>query len=323
MGYQVYRKNATLYILSDDGQEYMFNHSGARVFVATDKMFYISYDGIASSLRLGRYTDITDYAGDSFASHEDCVEYLSREVFMSELDVFLQDQTSNIIDYYIPIPKNVFTLAAIPVIGSYNISLVDATNVIVGDFMVIKEGIRAYQAQVLGKAVNVLTMDTPVDYDFTVNAIVESRIINLNVDGSITAVVADFKPPVGAILDINVINISMTSTSPMDDGLFGSLPALTRGLVFRKAQNGNGFISIFNTKTNGQLSQRMKLEYSTKAPSGVYGLRASKYMNGQEGNGVSLRLDGNKGESMQVLIQDNLTGLQTFQMTARGHIVER
>jgi hypothetical protein len=240
-----------------------------------------------------------------------------------EADVYLQDGTSNIIDYYMPIPKETLELAVVPTIGAYDIELVDASNVLVGDFIVIKEGIRAYQAKVLSKATNTLTMDTPVDYSFSTDAITESRTINLNVDGSTTAIVGDFKPPPGAVLDVNVVTILITDGTEMDDAKFGGIPALTRGIVLRKAQNGNGYISIFNAKTNGQLSHRMKLEYSSKAPAGVYGLRATKYINGQEGNGVAVRLDGDKGESLQILIQDNLTELTTFNMVIRGHIVEK
>ncbi len=237
-------------------------------------------------------------------------------------DVYIQDQTSNIIDYYIPISKEVLELAVVTTIDSYTIELVDATNVIVGDYIIIKKGTRAYQAGVLSINGNVLTMDTPVDFNFDIDAIVESRIINLAVDGSINRVLAEFIPPPNAVVDINVLTLCITDSTDMDDSRFGGIPALTRGIVVRKARNASGYISIFNAKTNGDLSHRMVLEYSDKAPSGFFGLRASKYINGQEGNGVSIRLDGNLDERLQIIIQDDLTGLDSFKMTVRGHIVE-
>lgn len=323
MACQVYRKNASLYVLFDEGQEYLFNQSSVRFFISDSQILYISYNGIADAVRLGQYNNIKNVWGDFFSSQAELIDYLSREIFLTEGDVYLQDQLTNVIDYYIPIPKEVLALGAIPVIGSYEITLVDATSVIVGDYIVIKKETRAYQAQVLSITGNVLTMDTPLDYAFSLDSIIESRTLDFNVDGSITPVVAELKPPPGVCIDINIITISMTDTVAMDDAKFGGRAALTRGLVVRQARNGSGYITLFNAKNNGQLAHRMRLEYSDRAPTGVYGLRASKFINGQEGNGVVIRLDGNEGESLQVVIQDNLSGLASFSMTARGHVVRR
>lgn len=238
-----------------------------------------------------------------------------------EADVYLQDGTSNIIDYYMPIPKETLELAIVTVPDSYEINIVDASNVDVGDYIVIKKGKRAYQASVLSINTNTLTMDTPVDYAFPLDSSIESRTVELTVDGSITPVIAEFAPPPGLTIDINVLHLSIIADSQMSDNEFGDIPALTRGIVLR--QKNGGFITIFNAKTNAQISQRMDIDYSGTFFAGSYGIRGTKHFNSQMGNGVALRLDGDKGECLQLLIQDDLTALSSFQMTVRGHVVEK
>lgn len=43
---------------------------------------------------------------------------------------------------------------------------------------------------------------------------------------------------------------------------------------------------------------------------------------GQDKNGVVIRVDGDLGESLELLIQDDLTGLETFRIVVQGHVVE-
>jgi len=312
-----------LVVKNGDG-DYMYNPASCSLYVRpSDKAFYLSYGGVPTALYLGQYNDLRDLKNNPFATYEDAFSYLTKVVFKTTGDVFLQDATTNIIDYYVPIPKEILELSQTPIVGSYIVDVVDASNVIVGDYIVIKYGLRAYQAQVLSINVNELTMDTPIDCSCSLDAIIESRTINLAVDGSVSPVVADFAPPPGAVVDINVIGFFMLDEDDMDDGTFGGIPELTKGVVLRKRLDSSGYITIFNAKTNGDLSKRAVMNYTDKAPAGQYGLRASKYMNGQGGNGVAIRLDGGKDESLQLIIQDDLTGLISFTAVARGHIVDQ
>ncbi len=236
-------------------------------------------------------------------------------------DVFMQDQTSPIVDYYFPIPEYDLQLAEDAVLESRELVVTDASNLTIGDYIVIKEEYRSYQAEIIGISTNTLTMDIPVEYEFSTDSIIESRSIYLNVDGSVTPVIASIKPPEGTQIDINMISMGMLDSKDMDDAIFGGITELTRGIVLRKHCPAE-IRNIFNAKTNGQLALRTRLEYTSKAPAGFYGLRASKYMNGPEGNGVAVRLNGNNQESLKLIIQDDLTTMENFTATVRGHIVE-
>jgi hypothetical protein len=235
-------------------------------------------------------------------------------------DVYIQDQSSPILDGYIPIPLQSLTLAQPTVINDRNVLVTNSAGVVTGQYLALQEGVRAYQAKILQVSGSTLIMDTPLDYSFSVNARIATRLVNLNVDGSTNVVVARLAPVFGVSWDINAISLSMTSTTTMDDGKFGGIPALTRGIVIRKTDGEHR--TIFNAKTNGDLAERTNLVYSDKAPSGIYGLNATKEFNGQCGNGVTIRLNGSKGEGLECIIQDNLTGLSTFKIVARGHVVE-
>ena len=108
----------------------------------------------------------------------------------------------------------------------------------------------------------------------------------------------------------------MTDTSAMDDALFGGLTALTNGLVVRKKVNGV-FSTHANFKYNGKFADSMyDITYADKAPAGSYGLRGRWTI---EASGSIIRLDGANGDELQILVQDNLTGLSSLHWNAQGH----
>lgn len=107
----------------------------------------------------------------------------------------------------------------------------------------------------------------------------------------------------------------------MDDTKFGGITALTRGIVLRKKKSDNTYLNFFNVKDNGSLGDlSVKKEYASKAGSGLYGLTACICWAGQENHGVVNRLEMN--ESIELLIQDDLTGLASFKATVHGHLTQ-
>ena len=237
------------------------------------------------------------------------------------LDVNVQDQVSDIVDYYLC--RHLFDLAlsSSAVIDTYNIDVVDASSIITGTYICIQEGKRAFQAQVVSIATNTITLDTPIDYGFTTAASIANRSPDLNVDGSVTPVIAELYPVSGVKWDIVRVIFSMVHASAADDGKFGGIDALTNGIVLRKSDTIHH--TIFNAKTNGQLRERMyDIEFSDRAPAGEYGTSARRTFGGQSKNGVVIRLDGNLDDSIQLIIQDDLTDLTSFRVVAQGHVVE-
>lgn len=58
----------------------------------------------------------------------------------------------------------------------------------------------------------------------------------------------------------------------------------------------------------------------TKAPSGSYGMTFE--INFEEKYGAAIRLDGDVGEQLQAIVQDDLTGLTTMEASVTGHLAE-
>lgn len=242
------------------------------------------------------------------------------------IDVYIQDQTTDIVDYYLCRQLSTLALSAATAIDSYTLSVVSGATVTNGTYVCIQEDGRAFQARVLsGGGTNTLTLDTPLDYPFTTNAIIANREPNLNVNGSVTPVLASLAPAPGVKWDITRIILNITDDAEPDDGKFGGIasPGLTKGIVLRKS---NGIHhTIFNAKTNGDLRERAyDVAYSDRANpvTGQYGVSMRRSFGGQDKNGVVIRLDGDKGDALEILIQDDLTSLSSFRIVAQGHVVE-
>lgn len=239
------------------------------------------------------------------------------------IDVTIQDQYSDIVDFYLMRELLTLEIATPPTRYSKDITVTDATGVNVGEYLGIQDGERNYQGKILAINTNTLTMDTPFDYEYGVTSQIISKTPDLNVNGSVTPVIARLGPVSGVKWDITRFLGNMILTSSGADNLFGNLTALTNGVVFRK--NGDTITNnLFNAKTNGDLSLRMfDVSYTDRStPSQSYGLRFRRSFNGADKNGVIIRLDGDNNDEFQLVIQDDLTGLTSFRIAIQGHTVQ-
>lgn len=180
-----------------------------------------------------------------------------------------------------------------------------------------------YFGQQVGDPVgNVITLDTPIDLTYIVGSSVITAIKNMAVDGSSITQVFQIGPVGGSSeVEIDVTRVAgyLQDNVVMDDAKFGGITALIYGIVLRK---NNGTIeNKWNMKTNGELAELCAgdFDYTSKAPAGSYGARFRNSFSGQEKHGVTVRLE--PGDILEMLIQDDLTDLQLFTMTAQGHIV--
>ena len=105
----------------------------------------------------------------------------------------------------------------------------------------------------------------------------------------------------------------------MDSGKFGGLPELNRGFTLRKADGD--FNNFWTARSNGDFSDiAFDVAYSDKAPAGQFGFSMRKTWAGQSKSGVAIRLDSNEDESLQGLVQDDLTGLLSFRCKPDGSL---
>lgn len=247
-------------------------------------------------------------------------------------DVSVQDQTTPIVDAHLNRVLDTVELLAPLAVDDLTASIRVVTVPLVGDVLGLKEagGFAFYQGEVLtvtpvaGNDYDI-ELDTPLDFAFGVLDIGELQSINLAVDGSVTPQIFEVNATglaLTAEYDITRLMANLIGTSAMDDGKFGNLTALDKGIVIREA-NGTTK-NIFNAKTNGEIKEHaFDLFYSDKAPAGQEGMSFRRTFGGQSKNGVVIRITGKSGDGLRCIVQDDLTLLVSFRMTAQGHFVER
>jgi hypothetical protein len=235
-------------------------------------------------------------------------------------NVWIGDQFTPIIDAYLVIPSNSGKLLASGVSeDSRDCVFTAGHGASIGDTVCIKEGDKWYQAKILNVATNDIELDTPFDFAFTTNADVVIGDHDLSVDGSSSPVIAGVCPPSGAVWDITRLIIHMEDDTIMDSSKFAGGSALVRGVVFRHKNDIKN--NIFNVKTNGELGERAyDIEYDSKAPAGVFGFRCRRSFGGQDKNGVVIRIYGDRSDEVQVIIQDDLTGINHIHFIVQGHV---
>ena len=221
-----------------------------------------------------------------------------------------------------------FTLASAITSGDTSITVTDATGLIVGDRLEITEGINIqFSLPVITNiAAGVLTLDGPIDDAFTVAATVELVEVNMAVSGTLgTPVAYVIKPHASQIWHLTRLNFSMVHKSAAADNLFGSLPALTNGVVLRSHTALNGILTLANWKNNQDFREDMfDVVYSDKAGPSLFG--TSGRWSFKQRTDTVIRLDGAAGDFLEVLVQDDLTAVSNeiadFQIKLQGHIDE-
>lgn len=238
-----------------------------------------------------------------------------------QLAVNVHDQTTRAFDFFFGRLDNTTTLAAQADPGDLTLTLTSTTGFTDGkSAAVFAEVDDFYIGKQLGApAGSVISLDTPVDIVLPNGSAVAAVTTNMAVDGSVTPQIFQIGPTgpgSTAVTDVTRIMGHMLDSTSMDDGKFGGISALPKGVVFRK---NDGVISNYwNVKTNADLQLLCyDFKYSEKAPGGQFGCNWRNTYAGQHNHGVVLELL--PGEYLEIIIQDDLTGLDEFTMMAQGH----
>lgn len=246
------------------------------------------------------------------------------------LPVNIQDQNTPTIDSYFLQSISNFTLAS-PTVASgitqgslvYDFTATTGHGLANGDEILLLDTASNtdFYATVILVSTDTITLDRPIEFLFptatTLGRIVTSE---MAVNGAITEQI--FTVRAGVVpFDITRIIMQMTHATAGDDGKFGGITAITRGIVFRIVDLSEPHQeSIFNFKTNGEIRAFCyDVAYSDKAPGGENGTGARLSFAGQDKHGVTLRISGS--DVLQWVIQDDLTGLSSFKVVAQGHEV--
>lgn len=246
------------------------------------------------------------------------------------LDVNIQDQTTPPIDFFFTQIKATPTTVAIEAsVDDYDVNVTSASGCSIGDYVGIfnaddSSNNRAYFGTILNISVNVITLDTPLDFPFQVGNTFACFTRNINeANGSSVAEIFQIEvgPNATQSIDINRLMISFLTNDVVNLAKFGDLLKLTRGCVLRRV---NGTIhNIWNVKDNGELAN-LSFDYdpytALNPAQGQDGAKFRFTLNGQDKHGVAIRL--NPGDKLQLIVQDDLRALQQFRIIGEGHYVD-
>ena len=243
------------------------------------------------------------------------------------VDVFVQDQTSPLFQYFLIREQKTDITLTSPISQDDTVINVSSGHGFTGragtpgEYITIFENNRYFQQQVVSVSTDALTLEYPVDTDYTVAGASVIRGNNLlNVNGSVTPVnfdmtIRDFTIPI----DISGIILTMFHTATADDGKFGGIAELTNGVWFRK---GDGFdFNLGNYRNNQDFKNVGGVpEYTAKGPAGSNATSVTfdlKRIFGQV-----IRMDARDADTFCAQVRDNLTGLDSFIFSLIGSYTE-
>lgn len=241
------------------------------------------------------------------------------------IPINIQDQTTRMLDLFFVQATGVLTTVAVEVVtDTYEITLTDTTGFVDGACvgMFSPTGDYHFACQLGAPVGNTITLDTSSGFNFPVGSYVRTFVRNMAVDGSTTRQIYTVGPVgMGAPIEIDITRVHgvITDNLDMDDSKFGGIAALTRGCVLRK--NNGELLNYANFKSNGCIAiySGEPINYTDKAGAGEYSAAFKVPFSGPENHGVTIRLE--PGDVLEMIIQDDLTGLSSFRMMAQGHFV--
>ncbi len=250
------------------------------------------------------------------------------------MEVELQDQHTEIIDLKLNQEINKIYLLHNYSLNARYINITSNTPPAVGQSVCLKEITAFYQAGIIGVTSlggdnYKLELDTPLDYPFTINSSGCLSIVNMAVDGSTTPQIFRISPEglannvewdiTRVLIVMSGEGIGSTKDFP-DDGDFGVTSALTNGIVLRSVDGITK--NIFNIKKNGEYRLRAyDVTYTDKSKAGLYSVGVRRSFAGPDKNGVTVRLNSKTNDSIEVIIQDDLTEMYGMQIVVQGHVV--
>ena len=237
------------------------------------------------------------------------------------IDTVWQDSTAPMVDFFFVQGLGAPTaLSVASVIDDTTITVDDPTGCVAGTYIGVFNAVgnRSFFATQIGApSGNVLSLDTPIDFEYQIGDTVACFSRELDVNGSVTPQIFNVQVGSGATVSIDITRIMMhiLDSTSMDDAKFGGGAALTKGIVLRRVDGDTR--NIWNLKTNGEIGLLCyDRRYDDKAPSGFFGLTARNTFAGVDKHGPVVRL--NPGDELQLIIQDDLSGLDMFRIMAQG-----
>ena len=244
----------------------------------------------------------------------------------ANFDVMVSDQTSPAGLIYFSQLDVTDALAAETAIGDMTIEVDDDAGMVDGGYLGLFDLVsdRFYQGHIVGAPItNTVTLDTPISSVMPVGATVGVGHEDMAVNGGTTTQVFTLRgadPGIDVTIDVTKIIIMMETATALELDEFGDLTALTNGLVLRGV---NGITYNFgNIKSNADMitwGARVQIYDASNPGQGLYGLSAVFSFAGQGNAGVAIRIA--PGETLELWVQDNISGLVDMRVSALFHVV--
>ena len=219
------------------------------------------------------------------------------------------------------------TLSAPTAVNDQTITVADPTGFVDGKYIILFNPLNedfSFMYQVGPPAGNVITVDSQLDRVYPAGAFVDAAITNLAVNGSVTPRTFGLRgigapPGVDVRASITRFIFSCITGSPVDLDLFGDLPKLANGLLLR-CRNGIN-TNIFNIKSNREMAGIM-FDWmpiaATNPVQGVDGFFARLTLAGDNKLGTALDLP--IGDDVEIIVQDDLSGLTELGAVGEGRL---
>lgn len=212
--------------------------------------------------------------------------------------------------------SGILTLTEDTITGT-NYIIIDEGSWAIGDTIQLVMIGRYYKGQVVAINGNNLTMDTPLDWNFTVAGTQAFEFdLNMARDGSVTPLHYPLGPVASNIESyISRIIFHCVDDADGDDTKFCGGPALEKGIIFK--YSGARDFNIFNIKTNGDLAKlAYDLTYHDKAGGGLYAVSSRLTFASDSKMGTYLRLSNES--YVEFIVQDDLTHIEELTYTIEG-----
>ncbi len=239
--------------------------------------------------------------------------------------VFIQDQTTQAIDIFFTENKGMVTTATVATQGGHSVDLEPGHGAIAGDVIEARTAENYVQAEILLVVGDTITVSTPWSRTFPIGTVVGlgNPLLSTAVGTPAAPVVFNINPSMLQRIDITGIILNFIDNTAMDFTTFGSLAQLVTGCTLRKLNTDLTFTNHFNWRDNGELIERsFDHNFQSKIGGGSFGFVARSTWAGQDKRGVTIRLNGALLEELQIVVQDDLTGLDKLRVVAQGHIVQ-
>ena len=242
-----------------------------------------------------------------------------------KLDIIQNDQVGPIYSWIAMIEKGTFDILVDPVKGSYDVTITNEVGgpIVIGDTIILYNGDIQYDAKVLNRVGDLLTLDRFWAMDVVatyLHGVFGST--NLNVNGSgapIKAVIKNYMT--ATTIDITQIDFMLSHAVDFSfDGFAGIVGGLTRGVQFISSYVNDTIRRLgYNFKTNGSIGIRVDThEHVTKVGGSAYGMLGKKYFGPSPYLGTVIRLSYGQADAIEIWIQDDLTTLPIFRICAEA-----